>query len=71
MRVTVEKHRRLLTLWDGDLPVLTAAIALGRAPELINQSAEKDGWLCTLGSFDAAELDGLMTADQYAAWCKK
>ena len=33
MLVTVEKHRRLLTLWDGDLPVFTAAIALGRAPE--------------------------------------
>lgn len=45
--------------------------ALGSAPELINQSAEKDGWLCTLGSFDAAELGSLMTADQYEAWCKK
>lgn len=39
MRVTVEKHRRLLTLWDGDLPVFTAAIALGRAPERIEARA--------------------------------
>lgn len=51
--------------------VVAVNAALSGAPELINQSAEKDGWICTLGSFSAAELNLLMTEDQYAAWCKK
>lgn len=51
--------------------VVAVNTALSEAPETINQSAEKDGWICELGSFQAAELEGLMTPDQYAAWCKK
>lgn len=41
---------------------------LGAAPELINQSAHGDGWICKLKPFDAAAVGGLMTADQYEAF---
>jgi glycine cleavage system H protein len=42
--------------------------ALGAAPELINQSAQGDGWICKLKPFDASTLGSLMTADQYEAF---
>ena len=42
--------------------------ALGSAPELINQSAHGDGWICKLKPFDASGLDGLLTAAQYEAF---
>lgn len=42
--------------------------ALGSAPELVNQSAQGDGWICKLRPFDAGGLAGLMTADQYQAF---
>jgi glycine cleavage system H protein len=51
--------------------VASVNAALSGAPEMINQSAEGDGWICTLSSVSAAELAGLMTAEQYAAFCKK
>lgn len=51
--------------------VASVNAALSGAPETINQSAEGDGWICTLSGVNAAELDGLMTAEQYAAFCKK
>ena len=34
-------------------------------PGLINQSPEKDGWICRLEEIDESELDGLMTDAQY------
>ncbi len=42
--------------------------ALGSAPELINQSAQGDGWICKLKPFDASAVGSLMTADQYEAF---
>lgn len=42
--------------------------ALGATPELINQSAQGDGWICKLKPFDAAAVGSLMTADQYEAF---
>jgi glycine cleavage system H protein len=42
--------------------------ALGAAPELINQSAQGDGWICKLKPFDAVAVGSLMTADQYEAF---
>jgi glycine cleavage system H protein len=39
-------------------------------PGLINESAEKAGWICKLGSIDVLELDDLMTPDAYAKYLK-
>jgi glycine cleavage system H protein len=39
-------------------------------PGLINESAEKAGWICKLGSIDILELDNLMTPDAYAKYLK-
>lgn len=39
-------------------------------PGLINESAEKAGWICRLGNIDVAELDDLMTPDAYAKYLK-
>ena len=41
---------------------------LGSAPELINQAAGGEGWICKLKPFDAATLGALMTATQYEAF---
>lgn len=40
------------------------------APGLINESAEKAGWICKLGNIDVAELDDLMTPDAYVKYLK-
>ncbi len=39
-------------------------------PGLINESAEKAGWICKLGNIDILELDNLMTPDAYAKHLK-
>ena len=39
-------------------------------PGLINESAEKAGWICKLGNIDILELDDLMTPDAYAKYLK-
>ena len=39
-------------------------------PGLINESAEKAGWICKLGNIDILELDNLMTPDAYAKYLK-
>ena len=43
---------------------------LAGAPELINQAAQTDGWLCKLKPFVSGE-SGLMTAEQYAAFLQE
>lgn len=40
------------------------------APETVNAAAEGDGWICTLSGVEAAALERLMTAEQYAAFCR-
>ena len=47
-----------------------SVVAIEAAPEPINTAAETDGWICTLAGVDAAELEGLMTPEQYADFCK-
>ena len=39
-------------------------------PGLINESAEKSGWICRLNNIDVSELDDLMTPDAYAKYLK-
>jgi len=40
------------------------------APELVNQSAEEDGWICQLELAGAAETGALMDAAAYAEYLK-
>jgi glycine cleavage system H protein len=39
--------------------------AVNDRPELVNQSPYEEGWLVRLRLADPAELDGLLTAEQY------
>ena len=39
-------------------------------PELVNASAEGEGWICRIAEFDEAGLATLMTADAYAKFIK-
>lgn len=41
--------------------------SLEDAPETLNESAFKDGWIAKLKIADASELDGLLAADAYQA----
>jgi glycine cleavage system H protein len=50
--------------------VATVNTALETAPETVNTAPEGEGWICTLEGVDPAELEGLMTPDQYAGFRK-
>ena len=41
---------------------------LAEAPELVNAAPEGEGWFLVLRLRDAGELQGLMSADQYATY---
>lgn len=41
--------------------------ALGSAPEKVNKSPYKEGWLAKLTKFSQVEVSALMSADQYRA----
>ena len=43
--------------------------ALVDAPDLVNTDAEGEGWFFRLRLSDPSELDGLMDADAYKAFC--
>jgi glycine cleavage system H protein len=43
--------------------------ALVEDPALVNSAAESDGWFFKLRLANQAELDGLMDADAYKAFC--
>lgn len=43
--------------------------ALADTPETVNQDPEGAGWFCKLTLSDKSELDGLMDADAYRAFC--
>ena len=45
--------------------------ALEANPALVNEDPEGEGWFFRLTLSDASELDGLMDADQYAAFVAK
>lgn len=44
--------------------------ALELVPEMINESAQGDGWIAWIQLEDATELMGLMTAEQYQGYLK-
>jgi glycine cleavage system H protein len=45
--------------------------ALEEKPELVNESPEADAWLCKLRGVEAAQLDALMTPEQYREYTGK
>jgi len=45
-------------------------IELEENPGLINESAEKAGWICKLTNIDVVEFDDLMTPDAYVKYLK-
>ena len=49
--------------------VAEANAALEQDPALVNSAPESDGWFFKLTVADTAELDGLMDADKYKAFC--
>jgi glycine cleavage system H protein len=44
--------------------------ALAEQPDLVNSDPEGEGWFFRLTLSDTGELDGLMNADQYKAYCE-
>jgi len=38
---------------------------LEEEPGLVNESPEKDGWICKLDEVDESDMDSLMTEDEY------
>jgi glycine cleavage system H protein len=44
---------------------------LQETPELVNSDPYGDGWLFKVKMADAADLDKLLTADEYAAQCEE
>ena len=51
--------------------ILEVNAALEDAPELVNNDPYGEGWMIKIAVKDAAEIDGLMDADAYAAFIGK
>ena len=51
--------------------ILEINAALEDAPELVNNDPYGEGWMIKIAVKDAAEIDGLMDADAYAAFIGK
>ncbi len=43
--------------------------ALNENPEIINQSAETEGWIVKMSIADTSEFDGLMDESAYQSFC--
>ncbi len=43
---------------------------LDAEPGLVNSDANGEGWICKIKLSDPSELEGLMSADAYAAFCQ-
>jgi glycine cleavage system H protein len=58
---------------DMNMPISGTVIAvnnaLEEAPEKINQSPFDEAWMIRIKPSNLAELESLMTADEYAAYC--
>ena len=50
--------------------VIAVNAALDTTPELVNESAEEGAWMAEIEIADAAELQNLMTREQYDAYLK-
>ena len=60
------------TVSDLNMPVAGEVLAINEAindqPELVNNDPYGEGWMIKIAVKDAAELDGLMDAEAYAAF---
>jgi len=50
--------------------VASVNTSLEDAPETVNNSAEDEGWICKIEGVDPADLQDLMDAEAYRAFCK-
>lgn len=50
--------------------VTESNVELADAPETVNEDPEGKGWFCKLKLSDAGQLDGMMDADAYKAFCE-
>ena len=50
--------------------VVAANGDLEDAPETVNADPEGDGWFCKMKIADASQVEGLMDADAYKAFCE-
>ena len=50
--------------------VVAVNTQLEDCPELVNASAEEEGWICRIAEFDESDLDDLMDADAYAEFIR-
>ena len=59
---------------DVFMPVAATITSVNRAletdPSVLNDDPENAGWICIVKGFDPAQLEGLMTEEQYSAFCK-
>ncbi|MEX0801478.1 MAG: glycine cleavage system protein GcvH [Dehalococcoidia bacterium] len=51
--------------------VVEANVALADKPELVNDSPYDEGWLIRVRLADAAELDGLLSGEQYREYLEQ
>ena len=65
---SVKATSELLSPISGE--VIRANEALKDKPELINDSPYEDGWMLVVKISNPAELDGLLSAEQYEAYLK-
>jgi len=59
---------------DIELPINCKIVELNRSledlPQIVNRSPEDDGWICSI-SADKADIENLMTKQEYEAFLKK
>lgn len=63
---SVKATSELISPLSGE--VVQANDALKDQPELINDNPYQDGWMLVVKMSNPAELDGLMSADEYTAY---
>ena len=51
--------------------VTASNAVLEETPETVNASPYDKGWICKLGQINAADADGLMTAEEYQTFLKQ
>jgi len=69
---TIESYKTVSDLVcpiSGEVAEVNAALA--DSPQLVNESALDDGWLVKIKMTDPAQLDALMTAEQYEGVLKE
>ena len=54
-----------------DLKVLEVNEALEDAPDLVNHSAQDEGWMVRIALLDPSQLDLLMNEEQYASFVEE